>query len=353
MAAGAPPTSSAGSTSPRWNSASTSCSHPAVNLILATGGPGMVHAAYSSGKPAIGVGAGNTPVVIDETADIKRAVASILMSKTFDNGVVCASEQAVIVVESVYDAVRERFAQPRRALLRPRRMRGGQAGDPGGRRAQSGHRRPVRPEDRRLAGIQVPSDTRVLMGEVTSLGPEEAFAHEKLSPTLGLYRARDFQDAVSKAEALVALGGTGHTSALYTDQDRQGERVALFGARMKTARILINTLLPGRHRRPVQLQAGPFAHPGLRLLGRQLHLRERGPPPPAQPQDRRQGAENMLWFRLPRSVYFRRGCLPFALEDLRGTPARRHRHRPVPVQHGTWTTTAPAQGPGHGGGGLP
>jgi len=199
--------------------------HPDLNLILATGGPGMVRAAYSSGKPAIGVGAGNTPVVIDETADIKRAVASIIMSKTFDNGVVCASEQAVIVVESVYEAVR-------RVILVDGALNPAIVGQPA-------------PAIAAMAGIQVPARTQVLIGEVESVAASEPFAHEKLSPTLGLYRARDFKDAVAKAEALVALGGIGHTSALYTDQDRQGDRVALFGARMKTARILINT--PSSH----------------------------------------------------------------------------------------------------------
>ncbi|MFA7520057.1 aldehyde dehydrogenase family protein, partial [Shewanella sp.] len=215
--------------------------HPKVNLILATGGPGMVKAAYSSGKPAIGVGAGNTPIVIDETADIKRAVSSILMSKTFDNGVVCASEQAVIVVDSIYEQVKERFAthggymlskDETAAMQHVILKNGGLNADIVGQSAAS---------IAKMAGFEVPHWTKVLIGEVTDICDSEAFAHEKLSPLLGMYRATDFNDAMDKAEALVALGGIGHTSGLYTDQDTQTERVHAFGFRMKTARILINT----------------------------------------------------------------------------------------------------------------
>ncbi|MDU5317888.1 MAG: bifunctional acetaldehyde-CoA/alcohol dehydrogenase [Escherichia coli] len=215
--------------------------HPDINLILATGGPGMVKAAYSSGKPAIGVGAGNTPVVIDETADIKRAVASVLMSKTFDNGVICASEQSVVVVDSVYDAVRERFATHGGYLLQGKELKAVQdvilkngalnaaiVGQPAYKIAE-------------LAGFSVPENTKILIGEVTVVDESEPFAHEKLSPTLAMYRAKDFEDAVEKAEKLVAMGGIGHTSCLYTDQDNQPARVSYFGQKMKTARILINT----------------------------------------------------------------------------------------------------------------
>lgn len=215
--------------------------HPRINLILATGGPGMVKAAYSSGKPAIGVGAGNTPIVIDETADIKRAVSSILMSKTFDNGVVCASEQAVIVVDSIYEQVKERFISHGGYMLSKNETaamqqvilkNGGLNADIVGQSAAS---------IAQMAGFEVPHWTKVLIGEVTDICDSEAFAHEKLSPLLGMYRAIDFNDAMDKAEALVALGGIGHTSGLYTDQDTQTERVHAFGFRMKTARILINT----------------------------------------------------------------------------------------------------------------
>lgn len=197
----------------------------------------MVKAAYSSGKPAIGVGAGNTPVVIDETADIKRAVASVLMSKTFDNGVICASEQSVVVVDSVYDAVRERFASHGGYMLQGQELKAVQnvilkngalnaaiVGQPAYKIAE-------------LAGFSVPETTKILIGEVTVVDESEPFAHEKLSPTLAMYRAKDFEEAVEKAEKLVAMGGIGHTSCLYTDQDNQPERVAYFGQMMKTARI--------------------------------------------------------------------------------------------------------------------
>lgn len=215
--------------------------HPDINLILATGGPGMVKAAYSSGKPAIGVGAGNTPVVVDETADIKRVVASILMSKTFDNGVICASEQSIIVVDSVYDAVRERFASHGGYLLQGKELKAVQdiilkngglnaaiVGQPATKIAE-------------MAGIKVPSNTKILIGEVKVVDESEPFAHEKLSPTLAMYRAKNFEEAVEKAEKLVEMGGIGHTSCLYTDQDNQTARVKYFGDKMKTARILINT----------------------------------------------------------------------------------------------------------------
>ncbi|CNJ51408.1 bifunctional acetaldehyde-CoA/alcohol dehydrogenase [Yersinia enterocolitica] len=219
--------------------------HPDINLILATGGPGMVKAAYSSGKPAIGVGAGNTPVVVDETADIKRVVASILMSKTFDNGVICASEQSIIVVDSVYDAVRERFASHGGYLLQGKELKAVQdiilkngglnaaiVGQPATKIAE-------------MAGIKVPANTKILIGEVKVVDESEPFAHEKLSPTLAMYRAKSFEDAVEKAEKLVEMGGIGHTSCLYTDQDNQPARVKYFGDKMKTARILINT--PASH----------------------------------------------------------------------------------------------------------
>lgn len=191
--------------------------HPDINLIPRPV-VRMVKAAYSSGKPAIGVGAGNTPVVIDETADIKRAVASVLMSKTFDNGVICASEQSVVVVDSVYDAVRERFASHGGYLLQGKELKAVQdiilkngalnaaiVGQPAAKIAE-------------LAGFTVPATTKILIGEVTNVDESEPFAHEKLSPTLAMYRAKDFEDAVAKAEKLVAMGGIGHTSCLYTDQ---------------------------------------------------------------------------------------------------------------------------------------
>jgi acetaldehyde dehydrogenase/alcohol dehydrogenase len=219
--------------------------HPDVRLILATGGPGMVHAAYSSGTPAIGVGGGNAPVVIDETADLKRAIASILMSKTFDNGVICASEQAVIAVDAIYDSIRDRFSRHggyildsrevdavRKILLVNGSVNAKIVGQAAAKIAG-------------LAGISVPATTKVLIGEVADFTEAEPFAHEKLSTVLALYRAKDFKDAVTIAGKLVALGGNGHTSVLYTDQDQQSERISYFGEQMKTARILINS--PSSH----------------------------------------------------------------------------------------------------------
>jgi acetaldehyde dehydrogenase/alcohol dehydrogenase len=293
--------------------------HPAVNLILATGGPAMVRAAYSSGKPAIGVGAGNTPVVIDESADIKRAVASILMSKTFDNGVVCASEQSVIVVESVYEAVKERFGKVGGYLLGKKEAEavrkvllvdGHLNADIVGQSAQ---------KIAELAGLKVPTYTKVLIGEVTSLGEEEAFAHEKLSPTLAMYRAKHFEDAVQKAEALVALGGIGHTSVLYTDQDQQAERIRLFGARMKTARILINT--PSSYGGIGDLynfKLAPSLTLGCGSWGGNSISENVGPQHLINKKTVAKRAENMLWHKLPKSIYFRRGSLPVALGDLAG-----------------------------------
>ena len=319
VAAGAPPHIIGWIAEPSVELSTMLMRHPDLNLILATGGPGMVHAAYSSGKPAIGVGAGNTPVVIDETADLKRAVASILMSKTFDNGVVCASEQAVIVVDAVYDAVRSRFASHGGYLLSPEECEAV-------RRVLlvDGVLNPAIVGQSALtiaglAGLQVPATTQVLIGEVTAVDASEAFAHEKLSPTLALYRAADFLDAVAKAEALVALGGIGHTSALYTDQDQQGERVALFGDRMKTARILINTpSSQGGIGDLYNFNLAPSLTLGCGSWGGNSISENVGPKHLLNRKTVAKRAENMLWYRVPGRIYFRRGCLPFALEELRG-----------------------------------
>ncbi|WP_199102875.1 bifunctional acetaldehyde-CoA/alcohol dehydrogenase [Aquitalea sp. ASV11] len=293
--------------------------HPDINLILATGGPGMVKAAYSSGKPAIGVGAGNTPAVIDETADIKRAVASILMSKTFDNGVVCASEQSVIVVDSIYEAVRERFSRHGGYILSAQETAAvaGVILNRGSLNAAIVGQSAVKIAA--MAGIAVPADTKVLIGEVSDLSNDEAFAHEKLSPTLAMYRARDFADACDKAAALVALGGIGHTSALYTDQDLQGERIRYFGDKMKTARILINT--PSSHGGIGDLynfSLAPSLTLGCGSWGGNSISENVGPKHLINKKTVAKRAENMLWHKLPKSIYFRRGCLPVALEDLAG-----------------------------------
>ncbi|HYH21544.1 MAG TPA: bifunctional acetaldehyde-CoA/alcohol dehydrogenase, partial [Azospirillum sp.] len=275
--------------------------------------------AYSSGKPAIGVGAGNTPAVIDEHADIKRAVASILMSKTFDNGVVCASEQSAIVVDAVYEAVRDRFAHHGGYVLSAK-----EADAVRGVLLVDGHlNADIVGQSARaiagMAGIAVPASTKVLIGEVEDVSEAEAFAHEKLSPTLALYRARDFMDACDKAAALVALGGIGHTSALYTDQDLQGERVRIFGGRMKTARILINTpSSQGGIGDLYNFRLAPSLTLGCGSWGGNSISENVGPQHLLNRKTVAKRAENMLWHKLPKSIYFRRGSLPFALEELRG-----------------------------------
>ena len=291
--------------------------HPDINLILATGGPGMVKAAYSSGKPAIGVGAGNTPVIIDETCDIKRAVASILMSKTFDNGVVCASEQSVVIVDAVYKQVKERFhshgghvlssaecAAVSKVILKDGALNADIVGQSAVRIAE-------------MAGIKVPPTTRVLIGEITKVSEDEAFAHEKLSPTLAMIRARDFDDALDKAEALVAMGGIGHTSVLYTDQDLQRERIRRFGERMKTARILINSpASQGAIGDLYNFKLAPSLTLGCGSWGGNSISENVGPQHLINKKTVAERAENMLWHKLPKSIYFRRGCLPVALEEL-------------------------------------
>ncbi|EOC5737637.1 iron-containing alcohol dehydrogenase, partial [Salmonella enterica] len=251
--------------------------HPDINLILATGGPGMVKAAYSSGKPAIGVGAGNTPVVIDETADIKRAVASILMSKTFDNGVICASEQSVVVVDSVYDAVRERFAKCGAVILnkKERKAVGGVLLKNGALNAAIVGQSAATIAE--IAGIFVPENSKVLIGEVSATDASEPFAHEKLSPTLAMYRAKDFADAVDKAEQLVAMGGIGD---LYN------------------------------------FKLAPSLTLGCGSWGGNSISENVGPKHLINKKTVAKRAENMLWHKLPKSIYFRRGSLPIALDEV-------------------------------------
>ncbi|MCT8266362.1 bifunctional acetaldehyde-CoA/alcohol dehydrogenase [Afifella sp. JA880] len=293
--------------------------HKDINLILATGGPGMVKAAYSSGKPAIGVGAGNTPAVIDEFADIKRAVASILMSKTFDNGVICASEQSAIVVDQVYDAVRARFSKHGGYILSPDET--------------DAVRHVIMPNGAlnarvvgqsaaaiaEMAGFSVPPFTKVLIGEVSEVSEAEVFAHEKLSPTLALYRATDFGHACDIAADLVALGGIGHTSVLYTEQDQQEERIRQFGDRMKTARILINSpSSQGGIGDLYNFRLAPSLTLGCGSWGGNSISENVGPQHLMNKKTVAKRAENMLWHKLPKSIYFRRGSLPFALEELRG-----------------------------------
>ena len=292
--------------------------HPKIDLILATGGPSMVKAAYSSAKPAIGVGAGNTPVVVDETADVKRVVSSILMSKTFDNGVVCASEQSCIVVESIYEQVKERFIKYGGYFLSD------EEADKvrkvlfinGALNAKIVGQSALKIAD--LAGVTVPPYTKVLIGEGSVLSEDDEFAHEKLSPTLGMYRAKDFYEAVDLACKAVAMGGVGHTSCLYTDQDKNGDRIKHFGKKMKTARILLN--MPTSHGGIGDLYNFALA-PSLTLgcgsWGGNSISENVGPKHLINKKTVAKREENMLWHKLPPSVYFRRGAMATAMEDLK------------------------------------
>ncbi len=294
-------------------------SHPDIALILATGGPGMVKAAYSSGKPALGVGAGNTPALIDETACIKTAVNSILISKTFDNGVICASEQSVVVVDSVYDEVKAEFTKRGATLLTAAQKK-----KVGETIMVDGHLNAKivgqsASKIAELAGIKVKENTKVLIGESTRVGPEEPFSYEKLSPVLGLYKASDFFHGLEIAEALVAAGGIGHTSVLYTDPLNR-DRVRDFGAMMKTGRILVNTpssqgaigdLYNFKLEPSLTLGCGSWGgnsvseNVGVKHLMNVKTVAER--------------RENTLWFNVPKNIYFKYGCLPLAIKDLRGS----------------------------------
>ncbi len=292
--------------------------HDDTAIILATGGPGMVKAAYSSGNPAIGVGAGNTPVVIDESADIKRAVSSILMSKTFDNGMICASEQAAIVVESKYDEFKSRIAAYGGVILSPEDAQkvadvllidGALNAKIVGQSAYT---------IAKLAGVKVPTSTKVLVAEGQA-SYDNNFAHEKLSPTLGLFKAKDYEDACRQAEIMLDIGGVGHTAALYTDQDANSDRVDAFGARMKACRIVINS--PTSHGGIGDIYNFGFA-PSL-TLGCGTHSGNAvsenvGPQHLINTKTIAKRAENMLWHKLPKSIYFRRGSLPIAMTDLEG-----------------------------------
>lgn len=293
--------------------------HPQIDLILATGGPSMVKAAYSSAKPAIGVGAGNTPVVVDETADVKRVVSSILMSKTFDNGVVCASEQACIVVDDIYEEVKARFIKYggyflndveadklRKVLFVNGALNAKIVGQSAVKIAE-------------LAGIVVPAYTKVLIGEGTSpIQDDDEFAHEKLSPTLGIYRAADFEEAVEMACKVVSMGGVGHTSCLYTDQDLNEDRIKFFGKKMKTARVLLN--MPTSHGGIGDLYNFALA-PSLTLgcgsWGGNSISENVGPKHLINKKTVAKREENMLWHKLPKSIYFRRGAMATAMEDLK------------------------------------
>lgn len=292
--------------------------HPSIDAILATGGPGMVKAAYSSGKPALGVGSGNTPAIIDETADIRMAVSSVLISKTFDNGMICASEQSLVVVKDVYEEVKKELAYRGAYILNEKekqkvaktimpegRLNAAIVGQPAYKIAE-------------LAGIKVPESAKVLIGEVTEITEQEEFAHEKLSPVLALYKAKNFEDAVEKAHSLVLLGGAGHTSVLYTDE-RYNERIDTFAKKLPTGRIMINCpasqgaigdLYNFRLEPSLTLGCGSWGgnsvseNVGVKHLLNYKTVAER--------------RENMLWFKIPPKVYFKRGATDLALRELKG-----------------------------------
>lgn len=288
-----------------------------ADIILATGGPGMVHAAYSSGKPAIGVGAGNTPAIFDDTADILLAVNSVIHSKTFDNGMICASEQSVIVLESIYDAVKQEFQkrgcyflspeeteQIRKTILINGALNAKIVGQSAYRIAE-------------LAGVAVPEHTKILIGEVESVDISEEFAHEKLSPVLAMYKAADFQDALDKAEHLIADGGYGHTSSLYVNTVTGQDKIARFSACMKTCRILINT--PSSHGGIGDLynfKLAPSLTLGCGSWGGNSVSENVGIKHLLNIKTVAERRENMLWFRAPQKIYIKKGCLPVALEEL-------------------------------------
>ena len=288
------------------------------DIILATGGPGMVKAAYSSGKPALGVGAGNTPAIIDSTADILLAVNSIIHSKTFDNGMICASEQSVIVLKDIYKEVKKEFAsrgcyflnkdeteKVRKTIIINGALNAKIVG-------QSAHK------IAELSGVTVPAGTKILIGEVESVEISEEFAHEKLSPVLAMYKATDFNDALKKAEQLVADGGFGHTSSVYLNEVTETEKINEFASRMKTCRILVNT--PSSHGGIGDLynfKLAPSLTLGCGSWGGNSVSDNVGVKHLLNIKTVAERRENMLWFRAPEKIYIKKGCLPVALDELK------------------------------------
>ena len=289
-----------------------------ADIILATGGPGMVKAAYSSGKPALGVGPGNTPAIIDESADILLAVNSIIHSKTFDNGMICASEQSVIVVDKLYSKVKKEFKARGCYFLNPEEtekvrktiiINGALNAKIVGQKAHT---------IAALAGVKVPEETKILIGEVESVELSEEFAHEKLSPVLAMYKAKDFEDAVNKAEKLVADGGYGHTSSLYIDAVNQREKIDEFKSRMKTCRILVNTpSSQGGIGDLYNFKLSPSLTLGCGSWGGNSVSENVGVKHLINIKTLAERRENMLWFRAPEKVYIKKGCLPVALNELK------------------------------------
>ena len=289
-----------------------------VDTILATGGPGMVKSAYSSGKPALGVGAGNTPAIIDESADVILAVNSIIHSKTFDNGMICASEQSVIVLDKVYEEVKAEFAKRGCYILNSEEIEkvrktiiinGALNAKIVGQSAYN---------IAKLAGVEVPETAKILIGEVESVDLSEEFAHEKLSPVLAMYKAKDFEDALAKAKQLIADGGLGHTSSLYINTLTQKEKIEEFYSNMKTCRVLINTpSSQGGIGDLYNFKLAPSLTLGCGSWGGNSVSENVGIKHLLNIKTVAERRENMLWFRAPEKVYIKRGCLPVALEELK------------------------------------
>lgn len=295
-----------------------------ADIILATGGPGMVKAAYSSGKPAVGVGAGNTPAIIDDTADVVLAVNSIIHSKTFDNGMICASEQSVIVLDGVYDRAKKEFADRGCYFLNPEETEKVRKTIliNGALNAKIVGQKPV--TIAKLAGFDVPQDAKILIGEVESVDLSEEFAHEKLSPVLAMYRAKDISDAFDKAEKLVADGGYGHTSSIYLDAVTQREKLDEFAARMKTCRILVNTpSSQGGIGDLYNFKLAPSLTLGCGSWGGNSVSENVGVKHLINIKTVAIRRENMLWFRAPQKVYIKKGCLPVALDELKNVMGKK------------------------------
>ena len=294
------------------------------DIILATGGPGMVKAAYSSGKPALGVGAGNTPAVIDESADILLAVNSIIHSKTFDNGMICASEQSVIVNKKIYAKVRKEFQERGCYFLSDEEIEkvrktiiinGSLNAKIVGQKAHT---------IAKLSGVEVPEDTKILIGEVEKVDLSEEFAHEKLSPVLGMYKAENFEDALLKAERLVEDGGIGHTASLYVDAVGEREKINLFSLRLKACRILVNT--PSSHGGIGDLynfRLAPSLTLGCGSWGGNSVSENVGVKHLLNIKTVAERRENMLWFRAPQKIYIKKGCLPVALDELKSVMGKK------------------------------
>ncbi len=289
-----------------------------ADIILATGGPGMVKAAYSSGKPALGVGAGNTPAIIDASADIVLAVNSIIHSKTFDNGMICASEQSVIVLDEIYGAVKDEFAKRgcyflnkdetervRKTIIINGALNAKIVGQKASKIAE-------------LAQVNVPVGTKILIGEVESVDLSEEFAHEKLSPVLAMYRAKNFEDALDKADTLVADGGYGHTSSIYLNEITEKEKLDAFASRMKTCRILVNTpSSQGGIGDLYNFKLAPSLTLGCGSWGGNSVSENVGVKHLINIKTVAERRENMLWFRAPEKIYIKKGCLPVALDELK------------------------------------